>query len=515
MMKKYFCVVLILLTMSKLYAQNVTILPTGITPAPSGASYPRISYDAILALPSPVKGDMAYDNTFDCLRIYTGSIWICTYQKPKDPPNITALNTAGGISDDYASDVAVDATGAVYITGAFSSTINFGSVTKTSTGQQDIFLAKYSGDGTLLWAVSYGGFGNEGGNALTINSSGNIVVTGYFEGNVTFGTIPVSSLGGFDIFVFTCGNLDGVISSVLTVGGTQNEAVKDVAIDGAGSIFIAGSFSGTTNFGSIPKTSNNSTTDAYVAKFNSAGVAQWVATGGGTSSDLAEKIAIDNTGSAIITGRYFGTTTFGAFSQTALGIDDIFVAKYNSSGVIQWLQSAGGYNSDTVYDIITDTAGGIYLTGSYAGTAIFGSLFKSSQGSSIDIYLAKYDSGGTPQWLQSAGSISNDEARGIALDASGSVYVSGYFFGGTLFGNNNLSSAGNEDVFIAKYNPTTSTWEWVISAGGTATDYPLALARSPAGILYVTGFFNNTVNIGSVSKTSAGGKDIFIAKIDK
>jgi Beta-propeller repeat len=514
-MKKHLCVVLILLTMSKLYAQNVTILPTGITPAPSGAAYPRISYDAILALPSPVKGDMAYDNTFDCLRIYTGSKWVCTYQKPKDPPNITALSTAGGTSDDYATDVAVDATGAVYITGAFSGSISFGSVIKTSNGQQDIFLAKYSGDGTLLWAVSYGGFGNDGGNALTINSSGNVVVTGYFEGNVTFGLIPASSAGAFDVFVLTCGNLSGAVSSVFTVSGTQSEAVQDVAIDGAGSIFITGSFSGTVNFGGISKTSINSNPDAYVAKYNSAGAAQWVATGGGTSSDIAEKIAIDNTGSPIITGRYFGTTTFGAISYTALGIDDIFVAKYNSSGVLQWLQSAGSFNSDKVYDITTDTAGAIYLTGSYSGTAIFGSLLKTSQGSSTDIYLAKYDNGGIPQWLQSAGSFSNDEARGIAIDASGFVYVTGYFFGGTLFGNINLSSAGNEDMFIAKYNPTTSTWEWVISAGGAATDYPFALARSPSGILYVTGFFNNTINIGPVSKTSAGGKDIFIAKIDK
>jgi hypothetical protein len=501
--------------MSKLYAQNVTILPTGITPAPSGASYPRISYDAILALPSPVKGDMAYDNTFDCLRIYTGSKWICTYQKPKDPPNITALSTAGGTNDDYATDVAVDATGAVYITGAFLGTISFGSVIKTSNGQQDIFLAKYSGDGTLLWAVSFGGFGNDGGYALTINSSGNVVLTGYFEGNVTFGLIPASSAGAFDVFILTCGNLSGAVSSVFTVSGTQSESVQDVAIDGAGSIFITGSFSGTVNFGGISKTSVNSNEDAYVAKFNSVGVAQWVATGGGTSNDIAEKIAIDNAGSAIITGRYFGTTTFGSFSQTALNIDDIFVAKYTNSGVILWLQSAGSYNSDKVYDIITDASGGIYLTGSYSGTAIFGSLTKSSQGSSLDIYLAKYDSGGTPLWLQSAGGFSNDEARGIALDASGSIYVSGYFLGGTIFGNINLSSAGNEDAFIAKYNPTTLIWEWAISAGGAATDYPFALARSPTGILYLTGFFNSTVNIGPVSKISAGGKDIFIAKIDK
>jgi hypothetical protein len=145
------------------FAQNVTITPGGITPAMTG-SYPRISYDAILALPNPAKGDMAFDMTFNCLRVYTGSKWICTYQSPSDPtPNIAALASAGGTSSDVGFGIAVDGSGSVYVTGYYQGTATFGTTSKTSAGFSDIFVAKYNSSGALQWVQSAGGTSDDVG----------------------------------------------------------------------------------------------------------------------------------------------------------------------------------------------------------------------------------------------------------------------------------------------------------------------------------------------------------------
>lgn len=183
------------------FAQNVTITPRGITPAMTG-SYPRISYDAILALPNPAKGDMAFDMTFNCLRVYTGSKWICTYQSPSDPtPNITALASAGGTSYDEGNGIAVDASGNVYVTGSYNGTATFGTTTKTSAGGEDIFVAKYNSSGVLQWVQSAGGTSEDWGNGIAVDGSGNVYVTGRYGSPATFGNNSLTSVGVTDIFV--------------------------------------------------------------------------------------------------------------------------------------------------------------------------------------------------------------------------------------------------------------------------------------------------------------------------
>lgn len=486
-MKKYLLLVLgILITLSN-YAQNVginTILsspPTntldvngtlrvrGGTPGagkvftsdangvgswttPLGI-YPRITYDAILALPSPILGDMAYDITFRCLRVYNGDKWFPTYRTPDDNnPEIALLATQGELPNAQvgSKSVTTDASGNIYIAGEYQGTASFGTTTITSVSNNnyDIFLAKYTHDGTLAWVQSAGGSTYDGASSIAVDATENVYITGSYSGTATFGSTATTSTGFYDIFV---------------------------------------------------------------AKYNSSGVLQWVQSAGGSEYDYGNSIAIDGTGNAYITGRYNGTATFGAITKTSVGADDIFVAKYNGSGAVQWVQSAGGITNDNATSMALDVSGNIYITGDYSGTATFGTINKTAVGGH-EIFVAKYDSvGGTWSWVQSAGAANDDYSTSIALDNLGYLCITGNYYGNCTFGSTTITSAGIYNGYIAKYSVSGSL-SWVKNLPSTSNNYPKSVAFDVAGNIYVTGTFSGTSNFDAIAKTSAGYSDIFIAK---
>jgi hypothetical protein len=205
------------LSVTDMTAQNVTILPSGITPALSG-TYPRLTYDAILALPSPVEGDIAYDTMFKCLRVFNGSKWVCTNDPARPIPNMIAIASAGGASTDIGTAIAVDAAGNVYVTGNYAGTANFGGISRTSAGNNDVFVAKYNSSGTPQWVRSAGGTGTDYGAGIAVDAAGNVYVTGYYQGTASFGGISSTSAGLYDIFVAEY-NSSGILQWVQSAGG--------------------------------------------------------------------------------------------------------------------------------------------------------------------------------------------------------------------------------------------------------------------------------------------------------
>ena len=274
-----------------------------------------------------------------------------------------------------------------------------------------------------------------------------------------------------------------------------------------------------------------------MAKYDPSGAFLWAKRAGGTYYAQGRGIATDGAGNSLVTGYFWGTATFGPgepnqTSLTSAGSGDIFVAKYDPSGLLLWAKRAGGtsYYGEQGYGIATDGTGNSLVTGYFWGTATFGpgepnqTSLTSAGGGGADIFVAKYDPSGALLWAERAGGTSSyDEGYGIATDGANNSLVTGRFGGTATFGpgepnETSLTSAGSSDIFVAKYDPSGALL-WAKRAGGTIYDGGYGIATDGAGNSLVTGQFGGTATFGpgepnETSMTSAGSGDIFVAKYD-
>jgi hypothetical protein len=361
---------------------------------------------------------------------------------------------------------------------------------------------------THLWSQRFGSTGSDTGNSVAVDASGNVFMTGFFTGTVNFGGTDLVSGGSTDIFVAKY-NATGVHQWSQGFGSASADEGISVAADGSGNVIVTGDFGGTVNFGGAGLISAGQN-DIFVAKYNSTGVHQWSQRFGSTMTDGGNSVTVDAAANVFVTGDFQGTVNFGGVNLVSAGGADIFVAKYNSAGVHQWSQRFGSTLGDTGYSAAVDAVANVFVTGIFQGTVSFGGVNLVSAGGT-DIFLAKYNSAGAHQWSQRFGGTSSDTSYSVAADGSGNVFVAGQFFLTVNFGGSNLVSAGSSDIFVAKYN-AAGTHQWSQRFGGTSLDSAFAVAVDVSGNVIVTGFFGNTVNFGGGNFVSAGLGDIFAAR---
>jgi hypothetical protein len=375
----------------------------------------------------------------------------------------------GSPGSDNAHAVSADSAGNVYATGFFTNSVNFGlGYTLTSAGQGDAYVAKYNASGTLQWATDLGGTGDDQGLGITADGSGNTYVTGYFNGTATFGTFTLSSPQGPGIFVTKLGPTGSVLwaTGVSCTGSFYNQG-SAIALDGSGNVYVAGNFSGTATFGSF--TLSTGYYDGFATKLNgSTGTVLWaddVAHSGYGSN--ANGIAVDGSGNAYLTGSFTGPADFdpgpGTYTLTSVALpkgttgysQDAFILKLDTNGNFVWAGDLGGNGSDAGNAVAVDGAGNLYVTGYYSATSPTkaGADFDPGPGTHIltsagsdDVFVAKYDTNRNLVWARSMGGANYDTGNAIALDGSGNVWTTGKFSGTADF-----------DPGAGTYNLTGST----------------------------------------------------------
>jgi len=419
-------------------------------------------------------------------------------------------NQAGGINDDFSYSIAVDDIGNSYVTGYFGGSATFGTTTLTSSGGYEIFVAKLDNNGNWLWAKQSGGTNSVVGNSIAVDSIRNSYVTGYFWGSATFGTTTLTSSGYEDIFIAKL-DINGNWLWAKKAGGTYWDYGYSITVDANGNSYVTGIFYGNATFGTTILTSSGYY-DIFVAKLDSNGNWLWAKKAGGIDMDYGYGIAVDANGNSYVTGCFWDSATFGTTTFTSSGGYDIFVAKLDSSGNWLWVKQAGGTSGDDGHNITVDDNGNSYVTGYYySGIATFGTTTLTSSGYE-DIFVAKLDSNGNWLWAKQAGGTGHDYGLSIAVDANGNSYVTGYFDGSATFGTTTLISSGEDDIFVAKIDPN-GNWLWAKKAGGTSWDYGCGIAVDANGNSYITGYFDDSVTFGTTTLISSGDYDIFVAKL--
>jgi uncharacterized delta-60 repeat protein len=349
------------------------------------------------------------------------------------------IGLLGGSSVDSANSVAIDSSGNLYVCGS--------SFISSLLGLQ---IAKYNPSGVIQWQRRLTSTGNGlTGKSIAVDSFGNVYVCGYIQ-------IPAAGTGYFILAKY---NTSGTFQWQKRLGSTRGNG-NGVAIDSSGNPY----FCGNGDIGGLDD-------ECLIAKYDASGAVTWQRTlGNATYSQTASGIVLDSYGNVYISGWYYLSVS---------GSEGI-IAKYDTSGTIQWQRRLSGSTYVSIYGITVDSSGNIYACG----------LIDSS-GSDSNFILVKYNAYGTLLWqriLYASGI--NETANSVTTDSLGNVYVCGY------------TNPSNINFLIAKYNPSgTIQWQRTISTSG-GTNISQSVAIDPFGNMYVVGYTN-----------VSGNSDFLIAKL--
>ncbi|MFH1320952.1 MAG: T9SS type A sorting domain-containing protein [Bacteroidota bacterium] len=412
----------------------------------------------------------------------------------------------------YGWSISSDSAGNLYITGSFSNTAIFDTDTLTSTGLTDVFIVKYDNSGNVLWASQAGGTDTIVGYGIISDNSGNSYITGYFKDTICFEGDTLISTGGRDVFV-TKYDLSGNVLWAERAGSTTDDEGFGIRIDDIGNSYVTGYFTGTSYFGSDTLNEMGGQ-DMFLAKYDTSGNVLWARQAGNTGWDEGDALCVDASGNVYVTGVFEGTVIFGPETLTSSGYSDVFIARYDPSGNILWASQGGGSGwYDGGLSIAVDNSGNSYITGYYYGPATFG-VYTLPLIGSYDMFLVKYDTSGNELWANEGGGtgVNGDWGSGIVIDLSNNCYVTGRMEDISTFGSVVLNSAGDEDVFVVKYNPSGSA-VWGKKAGGADVDVGNAIVTDVLGNNFVTGTFQGAAFFDNDTLNSLSGDDVFIAKL--
>jgi YD repeat-containing protein len=241
-----------------------------------------------------------------------------------------------------------------------------------------------------------------------------------------------------------------------------------------------------------------------------AGEIEFAAQAGGPDPDVANGVALDRARNIYVTGQFQGSANFNGLILTSFGQFDTFVAKYDSSGRVSWLRHAG---QGTGNGVAVDASGNVFVVGNFLGSANFGTTNLANAGSS-DVFVAKYDNGGSLVWALSAGGPQDDYGKAIAVDKNGNCYITGGFKGVAFFGGASFVCQGPEDMFVAKIS-SSGRFEWVQRVGENGYDEGRGLTLDAFGNVFVSGMSGTGPTSMVVVKFKPDGDKLWASTIPR
>jgi hypothetical protein len=440
-------------------------------------------YDDAMALARGADGSLylAGDTKGDFGETGSGNIFLARYDADGEREWLTQFQ-----SHDAEAEISyiAAAESGVYVAGSLDYDHFEGQI---NAGESDVFIAKFTIDGEMVWLHQFGTPQSEGPSGLVVDSGGNAYLYGSTAGEFSD---PSTDPGNGDLFLAKF-KPDGTRAWLKQFGSDDAETATHVYIGPEGNIYLSGSTSG-----SLSGQPNSGAGDAFVAKYDPAGAQVWVSQFGTSEQEAAGSIAL--AGGVV----YTGSSTRGAFAGFSnAGGTDIYVAALNdSTGQLSWVNQmgSGGYESAA---FLQADENGVYVLGSTSGT-----LPGQTAAGDTDVFTMSLRPDGSQRWLVQFGTSKYDEDRGLEL-ADGRLLVlgrtNGQFDGYTLSGRN--------DIFVAGFEPGSGERVWLNQFGSDQREWLAGLALDEGGHAYVFG------QTGGVfpGQTSSGDKDVFLAKVQR
>jgi len=337
--------------------------------------------------------------------------------------------------------------------------------------------------------------GGDYGGDVTVDATGNSYITGSYTGTLTMNGISITN-GNQDVYVAKINAAGTALWMTSLFTGTVNPLGRAIYLDAAGNIYVTAS----------------SKYNIYFAKLNSAGVVQWsqslVQTANqGTQQNITggHDIAVDASGNVFVTGRFATGIKFDGVNTVKTVIIngvDMFLTKFNSSGVFQWVVHETGSGNG----VALDATGNPVVTG---------------QNATQDVLFKKYTTSGGVVWNkpQATSASNNNWGSGIGIDNTGNIYITGSFAGTSIFGPTDqglgvpMTSAGLSDIFYGEYD---ASGYLILSRkfGGPGEDNGIAVRTEGASNNYLTGSFSGAATFTSVLLNASGAKDIFTCQVN-
>lgn len=414
--------------------------------------------------------------------------------------DLSALGNIIGIADDQCHAVAFGPNGEIFLGGYFGAIADFdpdtSSYSLTAGSLRTGYLASYDAQGNFRWAIPFSSSSNTEVADVKVDSSGNSIVTGHFNGTVDFdpgpGSTPLTSLGGSaagpDIFIAKY-DLNGNLLWARQVEGTGGDFGEGIALKANGDIFLTGSFEETADFdvgSSTFSLTSNGASDIFLLKLTGTGEFVWAIEMGGSATDVGREIVWSPAGMVYISGQFSGIADFdpGPVSENlqSAGNRDLYLAGYDDDGALQFAFGMGSPDYESVTGMDLSPNDGLVISGDYLsgfdldpgpGTFLLG------EAGNGDGFFAQYDFQG--EFIQAAviGNGFGDGVRDIAMDETGQILVTGIFEGSLDMdpsGDDLILTATTQDMYIAKYDHGLKPrWAYALPGDGTERDSRIML----------------------------------------
>jgi hypothetical protein len=407
-------------------------------------------------------------------------------------------------------------------------TVDDSDSTMLSTRHNVSVLKNTTASISAAWARKIDGAGSDVGKGVAVDAYGNVYATGHYTAALTVDVVAGVTLDaplGTEAAYIIKYNQDGTALWAKKIDGEGNEAGLGVAVDASGNVYVTGRYN-TTGITVAPGLTLDAplgTHAVFIIKYNSLGTALWAKQIDGTGLDIGYGIAVDAPGNVYVTGYYDGAAitvdaVAGVALDAPLGAAATFLVKYNTFGTALWAKTIDGAGTDVGHGVAVDAHGNVYVTG-YINASIIVSptITLDAPIAVLAAFVIKYNTVGTALWANKIDDGGASHGYGIAVDAPGNVYVTGYYNSQSIAVSPTITLDapinGTYAVYIVKYN-TLGIAQWAKTIDGAGNDQGLGVAVDGSGNVYVTGFYDGriTVALGITLDAPIASLGAFIVK---